>query len=100
MTALLASAGAVLVTWLLRVLFITLVPAGHLPAVVQRALPHVGPAVLAAVVAAALLGGRGGADVGSLAGAAAVCLVAWRSGSILLATAAGLGVVTLVHLLG
>ena len=99
MTALLACTGAALVTWLLRVLLIAVVPARHLPAVVQRTLPHVGPAVLAAVVAAALVGGPRGVDLAFLAGAAAVVVVARRTGNLALATGTGLGAVALLHLL-
>jgi branched-subunit amino acid transport protein len=87
------------VTWLLRVLLITVVPAGQLPAPVRRALPHVGPAVLAAVIAAALVGGPGGVDPAFLAGAVVTAAVAWRRGSVVLATVCGLGAVALLQLL-
>jgi branched-subunit amino acid transport protein len=50
MTALIACAAAAAVTWLLRVLPITVVPVTRLPAGVQLSLPHVGPAVLAALL--------------------------------------------------
>lgn len=99
MTALFTTAGAAVVTWLLRVLLITVVPAGHLPAAVQRVLPHVGPAVLAAVVAAALVGRGSGDASGFLVGAVTTGAVAWRSKNLVLSTAAGLVAVTLVSLL-
>jgi branched-subunit amino acid transport protein len=98
-TALMACAGAAAVTWLLRVLLITVLPAGQLPASVRRTLPHVGPAVLAAVVAAALVGGPGGVDRAFLAGAVVTGVVAWRWGGVVVATACGLGTVALLHLL-
>ncbi|WP_222267033.1 AzlD domain-containing protein [Modestobacter marinus] len=99
MTALVAWAGAAAVTWLLRVPLITLVPAGQLPGPVRRALPHVGPAVLAPVIAAALVGGPGGVDPAFLAGAVVTAAVAWRRGSVVLATVCRLGTVALLHLL-
>jgi branched-subunit amino acid transport protein len=98
MTAYLALAGAVTVTWTLRVLFITLVPATRLPAPVRRALPHVGPAVLAALVAAALFGSPG-VQPALLLGAAVTGALAWWRGSVVVPTAAGLAVVAAAHLL-
>ena len=98
MTALLAAAGAVLVTWLLRILLITLVPAVRLPAVAQRALPHVGPATLMALVAAALFGPPGDARPGFLIAAVLTGAVAWWRGNIVLATGVGLGAVAVVQL--
>jgi branched-subunit amino acid transport protein len=98
-TALVAVAGAAAATWLLRVLFITLVPAGRLPGPVRRTLPHVGPAVLAAVIAAALAGGQAGVDPAFLGGAVVTAVVAWRRRSVVLATVCGLGTVALLHLL-
>lgn len=64
MTTGVISAGLVLLaaavaTWLLRVLFITIVPADRLPARVRRALPHVGPAILAALIVTSLVQGGG-----------------------------------------
>jgi uncharacterized membrane protein len=50
MTALLIVLGASLATWLLRIGFITVLPAERLPARVQRAFDDVAPAVLAAIV--------------------------------------------------
>ena len=93
MTACLALAGAVVVTWVLRVLFITLVPATRLPASMRRALPHVGPAVLSALVASALFGSPGGVQPALLLGAAVTGALAWWRGSVVLPTAAGLAVV-------
>ena len=59
MTALLALSLGALATWLLRVGFIALLPADRLPAALRRALPHVGPAVLAALVVSSLAGSGG-----------------------------------------
>ena len=58
-TAVLTLTAAGLVTWLLRVLFVTVVPARRLPARVLRSLPHVAPAVLAPLVVVGLVD-RGG----------------------------------------
>jgi branched-subunit amino acid transport protein len=90
MTALIASAGAVVVSWVLRILLITIVPATRLPSGVQRVLPHVGPAVLMALVAAALFGSLGGVRPAFLVGAAVTGVVAWWRGNMVLATGAGL----------
>ncbi len=59
MTALVALSLGALATWLLRVGFITLLPADRLPARLRRALPHVGPAVLAVLVVSSLAGPGG-----------------------------------------
>lgn len=81
MTALLMLTGGVLITWALRVAFITVVPAGALPARMQRALDDVAPSVMAAIVALQLVGGHGEPAVLPLeAGAALVAgAVAWRT---------------------
>jgi branched chain amino acid efflux pump len=59
MTALLALTLGALATWLLRVGFVTILPADRLPVRLRRALPHVGPAVLAALVISSLAGTGG-----------------------------------------
>jgi branched-subunit amino acid transport protein len=97
-TALIASLGAVLATYVLRTLMITLVPASRLPAPVRRFLPHVGPAVLAALVAAALFRPSGGVQPAFLLGAVLTGAVAWRGGSAVLATGVGLGAVAIYQL--
>jgi branched-subunit amino acid transport protein len=56
MTGLLALSGGALATWLLRVSFITLVPADRLPPGLWRALRHAGPAVLSALIVTGLAG--------------------------------------------
>jgi branched-subunit amino acid transport protein len=99
MTALVALTGAVLVTWVLRVLVITVLPASRLPDRVRRTLPDVGPAVLAALVAAALLGAPGGPDPVWFAAAGVTGAVAWWTHRIGLATVAGLAAVALLGLL-
>jgi branched-subunit amino acid transport protein len=98
MTALLALTGAVLVTWVLRVLVITVLPASRLPDRVRQTLPDVGPAVLAALVAAALFAAPGGPDPVWLVGVAVTGVLAWRTHRIGLSTVAGLAAVALLEL--
>lgn len=80
-------------TYLMRVSFLISHRAAP-PAAVQRALPHIGPAVLGAMVAPALILGGGGvslhATVPALVAAAACALTWWRSGSIPLSLIVGL----------
>jgi|tagenome__1003787_1003787.scaffolds.fasta_scaffold20712143_2 branched-subunit amino acid transport protein len=99
MIALIASAGAAAATWLVRVLLIAIVPASRLPGPVQRVLPHVGPAVLAALVAAVLFGSPDGVQPAFLVAAALTGAVAWWRGNILLATGVGLAAVAGAQLL-
>ena len=55
MTTLLVMAALAAICWVFRIAFIVLVPAQRLPAGVRRALGHLAPAVLAALVAVELL---------------------------------------------
>ena len=75
------SLGA-LATWLLRVGFITLLPADRLPEGLRRALRHAGPAVLAALVVTSLVGHSGPAALvqpsAQHLALLAAALVAWR----------------------
>jgi branched-subunit amino acid transport protein len=96
MTALIACAAAAAVTWLLRVLPITVVPVTRLPAGVQHSLPHVGPAVLAALVATAVFAAPTGATPAFLGGALMSGLVAWRTRGVVLPTVAGLATVAVL----
>jgi branched-subunit amino acid transport protein len=88
------------VCWAFRVLFIVLVPAHRLPALVTRALGHLAPSVLAALVAVET---QSAAQQGStLAGAyvvAAVLLmgaVSWRTRSLLWTIVVGAAAVALL----
>jgi branched-subunit amino acid transport protein len=63
MTALLAMVCLGLASWVLRSLFIVLVPAERLPAAVRSALAHLPPAVLAALVSVEVAGALGGLDL-------------------------------------
>lgn len=83
MTALVVLVAAAAVTWLLRVLFIAVVPASRLPAALQRVLAHTGTVVMAALVATELgrSGGVSALVVPSvpLLSLAAAGAVAWRT---------------------
>lgn len=76
------AAGGVL-TWLVRVTFITVVPSSRFPAGVRRAIEGVGPAAMAALIATNLShqvvssGARGAGA--SLAAAALTGSVAWKT---------------------
>jgi branched-subunit amino acid transport protein len=72
------------------------VPVTRLPARVQRSLPHVGPAVLAALVAATVFGAPTGATPAFLGGALAAGLMAWRTRGVVLPTVAGLATVAIL----
>ena len=73
MSALLTLSACAVATWLLRVAFITLLPADRLPEAAHRALRYAGPAVLGAMVVTSLIGpdhrragrhaGRGSGDM-------------------------------------
>jgi branched-subunit amino acid transport protein len=82
-----------LLSWLLRVMLITIVPARRLPANLTASLDYVAPAVLAAVVTAELTGGVRGnpADAARvLLAVAVIALVAWRSHNLAATSIAGL----------
>jgi branched-subunit amino acid transport protein len=100
MSAALVLTGAGLVSWVLRVLFIVLVPARRLPPRVHRALPYTGPAALAALLATGLArsGSGGGSPPAVLLALLAAALVARRTRSLLLATGAGVGAFALLTL--
>lgn len=95
MTTLALAVGA-LATWILRVCFITLLPADRLHPRVRRTLRHVGPAVLGAMIVTMLVG-HGGlpALVTPTARHLALlvaALVAWRVRNVLAPMAAALAV--------
>jgi branched-subunit amino acid transport protein len=86
MTAVFALVGAGLVTWILRISFITLIPPERLPEIVRRALHNVGPAALAALVVTGLAHGGGPAALVQpsphLLAALVAGVVAWRTRNI------------------
>jgi branched-subunit amino acid transport protein len=66
--------GGAVATYLLRLLLIAFVPPERLPARVREALPHVGPAVLAALIGGSAVHAGGYAALALVAAG----LVAWR----------------------
>jgi branched-subunit amino acid transport protein len=82
---LLVLVAAGVVSWSLRIAFITLVPAARLPKRVRAALRHVAPAALSALVVTGLTKQAGSAaqpPSWAPLGAAAAALVAWRTRSL------------------
>jgi branched-subunit amino acid transport protein len=98
MTALVIVLAASLVTWLLRIGFITVLPAERLPARIQRAFDDVAPAVLAAIVVShvAHAGGPGTIPWPTLAAVLAAAVLAWRSRNLALPVVVGVAVFGLV----
>ncbi len=95
--------GAGLCTWLLRLSFIEAWQWLTVPALLNRALRYVPPAVMAALVVPALVRSGGAIDLSPnnlrlLAGIAAA-LVAWYSRNVLLTLATGMGSLWLLQAL-
>jgi branched-subunit amino acid transport protein len=101
MTAVLMLTAGVMLTWTLRIVFITVVPAGGLPARVRRALDDVAPAVMAAIVAVHLAGSQPGIGIPPVEGGAALLggAVAWRTRNLGLSVLAGVVAYGLLGLL-
>ena len=81
MSALLTLSACAVATSLLRVAFITLLPADRLPGAAHRALRYAGPAVLGAMVVTSLIGPDGLAALAPSArhlALLAAALAAWR----------------------
>ena len=100
MTPLLAMACLAGASWMLRALFIIVVPAERLPQVVRDALTHLAPAVLAALVTVEVVGASAGLEpirLVLLVGSVLLAAVAVRlTGSMGLAVAIGLGAALLL----
>ena len=100
MTPLLAMACLAGASWVLRAMFIVMVPAERLPQALRDALTHLAPAVLAALVTVEVAGAADGLDpvrVTLLVGAVLLAAVAVRvTGSLGLAVAIGLGAALLL----
>ena len=90
------------VSWVLRIAFITLLPAERLPARLRDGLEYLAPAVLASIVAVelvALIRDAQPADAAVLlAAGAAIGMVAYRTRNISIACALGVGVVLILGL--
>ncbi len=85
-------------TYTARAGLIVLLADRTMPAEVQRALRHVGPAVLSALVVSLLAGGQGigGVDVEEIAGVAAGCAVAARTKNLIASLGVGMAVLWLL----
>jgi len=103
-TALAILVAAAAVSWLLRVLFIAVVPASRLPAGLRRVLDHTGTVVMAALIATEL-GHDGGVAAlvvpsGPLLALLAAGAVAWRTRHLAAAVATAVVVGGVLALLG
>jgi branched-subunit amino acid transport protein len=99
MMAAIALLCAALATWLLRVSFITLVPADRLPERVRLALDDVGPAVMAALLVTYLAqGGVRGLVLADVVAAAVASIVAWRTRNLSLTVFVGVVAAGLLRL--
>jgi branched-subunit amino acid transport protein len=102
MTALLAMVLLGAGSWLLRVMFILVVPAERIPPKVREALGHLPPAVLAALVAVEASAAASGDDpaIGAVVAASvlAIGLTARLTGSLLLAVLLGGAAALLIDL--
>lgn len=91
-------------TYLTRASFLLLGQHLVLPSRVERALPYVGPAVFAAIVAPPVVGsaGVGGAPdrVPEIVAALAAGLVAWRTGRVTWVLVVGMGVLWVARAVG
>ena len=102
MTAILAMLLLGGACWLLRVSLIVVIPAHRLPALLQRALAHLPPSVLAALVAVET---QSAAATGAAPGTAYVVgavlvmgLVSWRTRSLLWTVSVGAAAAVLLDL--
>ena len=100
MTALLALLVLGAVSWVLRITFVTVLPADRLPARVRNGLEYLAPAVLASIIAVELMHLVHNADPVDLtlllAGSTTIAWVAHRTRNISLACALGVAVVLLL----
>ena len=100
MIPLLAMVALALASWLMRALFIVLVPAQRLPQRLRDALTYLAPAVLAALVAVEVVGaarGLDGVQLALLLGSVVLAATAVRvTGSLALAVGIGLGAAVLL----
>ena len=100
MSPLLAMVGLAVVSWIVRALFIVLVPTERLPHRLREALTYLAPAVLAALVVVEVVGaaqGLDGIEVALLIGSVVLAAIAVRlTGSLGIAVAIGLGAAVLL----
>ena len=100
--ALVAMAGLALASWLMRAMFIVLIPAERLPQGLRDGLTHLAPAVLAALVTVEVAGAVQGLDAARaalLVGSVVVAGIAVRlTGSLGLAVGIGAAAALLLDL--
>jgi len=100
--AVLAVVGLGLGSWLLRALFIVMVPADLLPRALRDGLTHLAPAALAALVAVEVAGASRGLDLARtlvlLVSVAVAGLAVRLTGSVGLAVTIGLGAALVIDL--
>lgn len=101
MTVAIALFLASVATWLLRICFITLLPAGRLPDRVRAALDDVGPAVVAALLVTYLAHGEGvrGLVLSDVLATFLAAAVAWWTRSLSVTVVAGVVVAGVLRLL-
>lgn len=94
--------AAAAITWLLRIGFIVIVPAHHLPEQIRRSLDNAALAALAALVGTALAHGGGAAALvrftPELLAAIAAGIVAWRTRRLGFTVVVGIAVMAAVDL--
>jgi branched-subunit amino acid transport protein len=100
MTGVLVLLLAAVTTWLLRVCFITLLPASTLPVRVRLALEDVRPTVMAALLVTHLAHGEGigGLVLADVLATLIAALVAWRTRKLAPTVLAGIVAVGLLRL--
>ena len=96
MIALVAFGLSGLATWLLRVCFITVLPADRMPEAFRRLLRHLGPAVMSTLLVLTLAGEGGARSLlvpsGRHLALLAAGVVAWRCRNVALPLAVAVGV--------
>ena len=101
MTGLTAMLLLAAVCWVFRIVFIVLVPAHRLPSVARRALGHLAPSVLAALVAVETQASARGGGLTTLyvvGSVVVMALVVWRTHSLVWAIGIGTTAAVLLDL--
>ena len=101
MTGLTAMLLLAAVCWVFRIVFIVLVPAHRLPSVARRALGHLAPSVLAALVAVETQASARGGGLTTLyvvGSVVVMALVVWRTHSLVWAIGIGTTAAALLDL--
>jgi branched-subunit amino acid transport protein len=104
MTEVVALLTLALASWVLRIGLVVLVPASRLPDTVRSSLDHLAPAVLAAILVLDLVGSVGASanavdGIATLAAAAVIGGVAWRTRNLALTAIVALAAVVTLDLI-